>query len=77
METPAEKVRRLLGVDRVAAICGITPVQVYRWNHPIEKKGCGGQIPQTHYPVLLREAARRKVPLSLSDLDPALARAAQ
>lgn len=77
METPARKCIRLFGVTDLSETCKVSRVQVHRWDYPKEKGGAGGDVPSRHHPTILRLAKRRKIKLSVKDLNPKLARAAQ
>ena len=46
MQTQAERIiKKFGGVRRLAAILGYDRSSVYRWNHPVSKRGCGGLVP--------------------------------
>lgn len=44
------------GVNRVAAIIGISAHAVRLWTYPKDKRGSGGRIPRKHHQKLLEAA---------------------
>jgi hypothetical protein len=52
-------IKRLGGEAIVAEVTGTAYTAPYRWQHPLEKGGTGGLIPQRHHSALL-EFARQK-----------------
>lgn len=63
VETPAQKVIRLLGVKAIAWECDLTTDAVYKWPKLRE-----GRIPSKHQPAVLALAARRGVSLSPAEV---------
>lgn len=80
MEPAHSIIQRLGGPAAVSARLGTSYTAPYRWQHPLEKGGTGGLIPQKHHRSLLALAAELGVELSADDflapLEPAEAEAA-
>ncbi|MCZ7659167.1 MAG: hypothetical protein M5U07_15545 [Xanthobacteraceae bacterium] len=70
MEPAASIVRKLGGEARVAHATGTSYTAPYRWQHPREKGGTGGLIPQRHHRTLLDYARVRRIPLTAEDFLP-------
>lgn len=69
MSTPAEKVFEAFGGARaVAALLGLNPATVYRWNRPKEARGSAGLVPQAHHRAIVELAHERGLNLEKSDL---------
>ena len=65
---PARRIiRRLGGVDAVAAVTGKHRSRVFRWMYPRSKGGTGGLIPQRTIPVLLKHAKKKRIKLTAGD----------
>jgi hypothetical protein len=68
---PARRIiRRLGGPAAVAAIVGTAITAPYRWQHPRERGGTGGIIPQRHHRALLAFARTHAIRLSADDFLP-------
>jgi hypothetical protein len=70
MEPAASIIRKLGGEKFVATVLGTAFTAPYRWQHPREKGGTGGLIPQRHHVALLAHARQRQVRLSAEDFLP-------
>lgn len=70
MEPAHTIISRLGGEAAVAAATGTAYTAPYRWQHPKDKGGTGGLIPQKHHPALLAFARRRGVTLTADDFLP-------
>lgn len=74
--TPAERVIQLFGnayrLTEALRRVGyrISPVTVYRWNYPANKKGRGGFIPPQAWPFVVKAARIEGILLTTFDLDP-------
>ena len=71
-ESQAARVTRLCGIAQLKKWTGLTITQIYRWDYPREKGGCGGIIPQKHYQTILTNALASGVPLDRGDFLPSL-----
>lgn len=67
MEPAASIIARLGGARIVAAATGTAYTAPYRWQHPTEKGGTGGNIPAKHIPSLLALAKEKGVALTAAD----------
>ncbi len=67
MEPARSIIQKLGGESVVAELTGTAYTAPYRWQHPREKGGTGGMIPQKHIPVLLKFAMDHHIPLSASE----------
>lgn len=68
---PAEGVvKKFGGAAALAKAIGRSRSRVYRWTRPKERGGTGGTIPQDMFPVILKEAKKRKITLTIEDLIP-------
>ena len=56
------------GVSHTADILDLNRGTVSRWMTPVIDRGTGGQIPQKHWPTILRLAKRRRLKITLQDL---------
>ena len=56
------------GVSSTADILDLNRGTVSRWMTPVIDRGTGGQIPQKHWPAILRVAKRRRLKITLQDL---------
>lgn len=66
---PAEVViSRFGGVCELGRVLSIDKSTVSRWQVSPEQKGTGGRVPQKYWPLLIKEAKKRKIKLSLRDL---------
>jgi hypothetical protein len=70
MEPAATIIARLGGEKIVSEIAGRAYTAPYRWQHPVEKGGTGGLIPQRLHTKLLDYARANDIPLSASDFLP-------
>ncbi len=70
MEPAASIIERLGGPKVVSTITGAAYTAPYRWQHPRDKGGTGGLIPQKHHVTLLSYAQQHGIPLSASDFLP-------
>jgi hypothetical protein len=70
MEPAHSIIKRLGGPAAVSARLGVAYTAPYRWQHPPEKGGSGGLIPQKHHPALLAFATELGVELSAADFLP-------
>lgn len=52
----------------ISRILGISRSTVTRWAYPKEDKGTGGLVPQRYWPLLIKEARKRKIRLSVREL---------
>jgi hypothetical protein len=68
MEPAKTIIKRLGGEAKVAEITGTAFTAPYRWQHPREKGGTGGTIPQRHFRALLDYAQANEIPLTAADL---------
>jgi hypothetical protein len=68
-KTPAERMYDAFGnAKRLAVLCGLDIVSVYRWNYPKEKGGTGGNIPHGNFEKILAAAKANKIKITKSDL---------
>jgi hypothetical protein len=68
---PARTIIKLLGGEaKVSEITGRAYTAPYRWQHPVEKGGTGGLIPQRLHVRLLDYARANGIPLSPADFLP-------
>lgn len=70
MEPAASIIKRLGGEAKVSEITGRAYTAPYRWQHPIEKGGTGGLIPQKLHRALLDHARANGIALSAADFLP-------
>jgi hypothetical protein len=70
LDPAAGIIHALGGPKRVAAITGTAVSAPYRWQHPRERGGTGGIIPQRHHRALLAFARARAIALSADDFLP-------
>jgi uncharacterized Fe-S cluster-containing radical SAM superfamily protein len=66
-----------LGITVLSDILGCDDTWLYRWCYPKDRRGRDGAIPQNVWEPLLKAARKRGIDLSLSDLNPSLAKAAK
>jgi hypothetical protein len=71
MEPASTVIERLGGPKVVSTITGAAYTAPYRWQHPREKGGTGGLIPQKHHLTLLAYAKQHGIPLTAADFLPA------
>lgn len=72
MEPAKTIIKRLGGEATVSGITGTAFTAPYRWQHPKEKGGTGGLIPQRHHRALLEYAKQNEIGLRADDfLEPA------
>lgn len=68
-KTPAQVlIERFGGVCELGRVLNIDKSTVSRWQVGAEKKGTSGRVPQKYWKVLIVEARKRKLKLSLKDL---------
>lgn len=67
MEPAKTIIKRLGGEAKVAEITGTAFTAPYRWQHPREKGGTGGTIPQKHHRTLIDYARANGIPLSTDE----------
>lgn len=67
MEPAKTIIRRLGGEAAVSKVTGTAFTAPYRWQHPRERGGCDGRIPQKHVPILLQYARDHGIQLSAND----------
>lgn len=60
-------IEKLGGEAKVAEVTGTSFTAPYRWQHPKEKGGTGGLIPQAHHVTLLDYARDNGIALSAED----------
>ena len=66
---PVETLIKAFGSNaEISRILDVNKSTITRWGYSKERNGTGGRIPQKHWEVLLREAKKRKVKLSIRDL---------
>jgi hypothetical protein len=66
---PASTIVELLGgVTNTADVLDLNRGTVSRWMTATIDHGTGGQIPQKHWPAILRVAKRRRLKITLQDL---------
>lgn len=70
MEPASSIIARLGGEKVVSEITGKAYTAPYRWQHPVEKGGTGGLIPQKYHRVLLSYAETNGIDLIASDFVP-------
>lgn len=70
MEPAAAIIERLGGPKVVSTITGAAYTAPYRWQHPRDKGGTGGLIPQKHHVTLLNYARDQGIPLQAADFLP-------
>lgn len=70
MEPAASIILRLGGEAKVSEITGRAYTAPYRWQHPVERGGTGGLIPQRLHVKLLDYARANGIPLSAADFLP-------
>jgi hypothetical protein len=75
MEPAASIIRKLGGEKFAATVLGTAYTAPSRWQHPRQKGGTGGLIPQRHHLALLAHARQRQVRLSAEDFLPREVRA--
>ena len=66
-ETPAARLIRICGVERLARWTGVSTTQVYRWDYPRTKGGSGGVIPAFHHQAILDGARADKLKVKVAD----------
>ncbi|MBY6242815.1 hypothetical protein [Methylosinus sp. Sm6] len=76
MEPAYTIIKRLGGEAAVSRATGTAYTAPYRWQHPVDKGGTGGLIPQKHHPALLEFARQNGKELTPADFLPQ-ARAAE
>jgi|TARA_Y100000310_G_scaffold92194_1_gene89799 hypothetical protein len=68
-KTPAERVYDAFGGPmEVSRATGIKHQEVYRWNYPKEKRGCGGLVPARHQKTILAAVKKLKLSFDAADL---------
>lgn len=67
MEPASTIIRKLGGAKIVAAITGLAVTAPYRWQHPRQKGGTGGLIPQKYHRFLLAYARQHGIALGAAD----------
>ena len=68
---PAATIIKILGGEKaVSEITRTAYTAPYRWQHPKQKGGTGGVIPQRHHRCLLDAALSRGVKLTAADFLP-------
>jgi hypothetical protein len=70
MEPARTIIDRLGGEAEVARITNTAYTAPYRWQHPREKGGTGGVIPQKHHRVLLEYAREKRIRLRAEEFLP-------
>jgi hypothetical protein len=70
MEPAYTIIKRLGGEAAVSRATGTAYTAPYRWQHPVDKGGTGGLIPQKHHPALLEFARRHGKELAPADFLP-------
>ena len=70
MEPARTIIEKLGGPDVVSRITGTAYTAPYRWQHPRERGGTGGLIPQRHHPALLDYAREKRIRLRADDFLP-------
>lgn len=70
MEPAHSIIKRFGGEAAVAQITATAYTAPYRWQHPKERGGTGGLIPQKYHPVLLEYAREHGVALKAEDFLP-------
>lgn len=73
MEPASSIIARLGGEKVVSEITGKAYTAPYRWQHPIERGGTGGLIPQKYHRALLEYAEANGIDLIPTDFLPGLA----
>ena len=77
MEPARSIITKLGGETAVAHVCGTALSAPYRWQHPRERGGTGGLIPQRHHRALMDYAQARRIPLAAEEfMAPRVARPA-
>lgn len=71
MEPACSIIKKLGGEAVVSRITGTAYTAPYRWQHPRDRGGTGGLIPQRHYRTLLDHAKLNGIPLTADDFLPA------
>jgi hypothetical protein len=71
MDPASSIIKRLGGEAAVSKLTKTAYTAPYRWQHPREKGGTGGVIPQRHHRTLLDFARSRDIPLKAEDFLPA------
>jgi hypothetical protein len=72
MEPARTVIKRLGGEAKVAEVTDTAYTAPYRWQHPKDKGGTGGLIPQKYHRALLAYALVNNIPLSAEDFLPAV-----
>lgn len=67
MEPARSIIKKLGGEAKVAEVTDTALTAPYRWQHPRDKGGTGGRIPQRHIPRLLEYAAEIGVELTTDE----------
>lgn len=74
--TQAERVIKFFGGARALSkiLTGLghprDPASIYRWTHPKSKRGTGGMVPGSAWPLLLRAAEAQGLELTAEIMDP-------
>ena len=64
----AEQIINLMGGAQVVAdVTGVDVSRVHRWKYDKGRGGTGGLIPARHQPVILEEAAKRRLDVRPED----------
>lgn len=71
MEPAHTIIKKLGGEAVVKQITDTAYTAPYRWQHPRNKGGTGGLIPQRYHPMLLAYARRNGIDLNAEDFLPA------
>jgi len=68
MSTVAERIiEKCGGADKVAALLGLHPSAVYRWQYPAVRGGTGGSVPTGRQQELLDRAREAGIDLQPDD----------
>jgi len=68
--SPAAYVIRVMhGVRATARVVGCYPSTVYKWLWPLEKRGCGGEIPRLARRAILIYAKAHGLDINATDLE--------
>jgi hypothetical protein len=70
MEPASSIIEKLGGEGVVSKITRTAYTAPYRWQHPRDKGGTGGLIPQRYHPLLLDHARRHGIALKAEDFLP-------
>lgn len=73
MEPASTIITKIGGEAVVSEITGTAYTAPYRWQHPRERGGTGGLIPQRYHPVLLAYARSKGISLKAEEFLPSMA----